>query len=419
MLHSPRGTRARLMLLLGGFICLEMCGAGARLRDDTTQVTVSAAQEITAVSLYVTTFDSGNAQSPAETILLSKDSDGVFQTATGTRFGELSWSGSTFTVRKKKVLHTGQYVLPVRDLMASTMGLEKADRFVFGCTITAAGKTEVVSLLNYEPPRFCVYSYFLNGGNFRALVCGSSTWKSEAIKAANPDSQLLFTASVATWPNESRTNYLETWIPLRSGFKAPCQFQLEKGTLPPHISLIGSALRVSPLLQTTVSTPTDLTNLCLPTAIEMTVADSSGKKGKARFLVTPNKPVITTQVRTGSYSAALVVDTSAEVFDKMKSYHRLPPLPPPFVAPGNEGRGAYYGTRTLINRGTRVNVLTPSQFQYAGFDYAVKESRQWVYVKGLALFDGISVVKISEYDRFDRSFVKEPLGYSEVNAYSD
>jgi hypothetical protein len=96
---------------------------------------------------------------------------------------------------------------------------------------------------------------------------------------------------------------------------------------------------------------------------------------------------------------------------------RANPALPPSV---EDGAKTYFNTRGLVHRGTRTNVLTPAQFQYSGFDYAVKQTfgtatnSQWTYVKGMALYDGVTVVPIADYEKFDTSFMKSPPGYPGV-----
>lgn len=131
------------------------------------------------------------------------------------------------------------------------------------------------------------------------------------------------------------------------------------------------------------------------------------------------KPVINAYVKTGTYAAALVVKGTEDVVKKIITDYtgRSNPAPPPSVL---ENGAIYFGTRGIVNRRTRTNVLTPAQFQYSGFDYAVKRTfgsavnNQWAYVKGMALYDGVTVVPITDYEKFDTSLMKSPPGYPGV-----
>lgn len=131
------------------------------------------------------------------------------------------------------------------------------------------------------------------------------------------------------------------------------------------------------------------------------------------------KPVINACVKTGTYAAALVVKGTEKVVKQMITDYtgRSDPTLPPSVL---DNAAIYFGTRGIVNRRTRTNVLTPAQFQYSGFDYAVKQTfgtavnNQWAYVKGMALYDGVTVVPIADYEKFDTSFMKSPPGYPGV-----
>jgi hypothetical protein len=317
MLGIFRLSRAlwSLLLLLG--LSLTVSANGLRVRDDRTQVTISAATTITNVSLYAEIAYPPNVTGSTSVEIPLSTASGVVSSGT-TPLTQITWSGTTLTIRKVLVPATGQYVLPLRGDIATLMNIpETASRFLFGCKITAAGTTIACPLLSYEPPRFCVYRHYIESNTIRPLVSGSSLWRTDVVNTKTP------------------------------------------------------------------------------------------------------KPIINTQVKTATYPAALVVKgTTAEVRKMVDAYARRPNLPmPPSV---DEGSTTYFGTRGLVNRWTRSNVLTPAQFQYGGYDYAVKRTfgvatdDQWTYVKGMALYDGVSVVRISDYEKFDTSFIKSPSGYPGV-----
>ncbi len=317
MFRLVGGARALWILVL--FSCLRL-GADAnslRVSDARTQVTISAPATITEAWLYADVAYPPNVTGPASLEIPLSTEYGVVSSGT-TPLGQISWSGSTITIRKDLVANTGQYVLPLRGAIASRLELpQTAARFVFGCKITAAGKTVKCPLLSYQPPRFCVYMHHVEGNTIRPLVSGSSLWR------------------------------------------------------------------------------TDVANKTTP------------------------KPIINAQIRTGTYAAALVVSGNADDVRKMITSYtgRSNPTLPPSV---EEGAKTYFNTRGLVHRGTRTNVLTPAQFQYSGFDYAVKQTfatatnSQWTYVKGMALYDGVTVVPIKDYEKFDTSSMKSPSGYPGV-----
>jgi len=311
------GVRALWILILFSCLRLDAGANGVRVRDDRTQVTISANAPITAAWLYADVVYPPNVTGPASLEIPLSTDYGVVSSGT-TPLGQISWSGSTLTIRKNLVANTGQYVLPLRGAIASSLQLpQTAARFVFGCKITTAGKTVTCPLLSYQPPRFCVYMHYVEGNTIRPLVSGSSLWR------------------------------------------------------------------------------TDVANRTTP------------------------KPIINAQIRTGTYAAALVVSGNADDVRKMITSYtgRTNPALPPSV---EDGAKTYFNTRGLVHRGTRTNVLTPAQFQYSGFDYAVKQTfgtatnSQWTYVKGMALYDGVTVVSIADYEKFDTSFMKSPPGYPGV-----
>ena len=131
------------------------------------------------------------------------------------------------------------------------------------------------------------------------------------------------------------------------------------------------------------------------------------------------QPTINAKVKSGNYPAVIVVKGQSQnsVTDRIKEYtgQEKPKLPASVSMPD---KTTYYGTRSLVNRWTSVNLTIPPEFQYSGFTYAIKQTfgaatnNQWAYVKGMALYDGVTVVPITDYKKFDynTSFVKNSLG---------
>ena len=130
------------------------------------------------------------------------------------------------------------------------------------------------------------------------------------------------------------------------------------------------------------------------------------------------QPTIKTHIKTESLPVAVVVKgEEATVKARVSDFTGRPNAKLPAVI--TAASGSFYGTRSLVNRRTRTNVSIPPECQYSGFDFAVATNKQWAYVKGMALYDGVTLVPISDSDRFDFSVTKKPVGLSASNPYSD
>lgn len=130
------------------------------------------------------------------------------------------------------------------------------------------------------------------------------------------------------------------------------------------------------------------------------------------------QPTIKTYVKTESLPVAVVVKgEETKVKARISDFTGRPDAKLPAVI--TAASGSFYGTRSLVNRRTRANVSIPPEGQYSGFDFAVATNKHWAYVKGMALYDGVTLVPISDSGRFDFSVIKKPVGLSASNPYSD